>query len=99
MHWANSADSASRPAKREIVIRKHTSDPVSVGTLHVNFDDVTCAGPRRVIPIDKNASGDLAGKWIELTEAYQTDLVTKMGYPPPAALAYGKYPFHSVSCE
>lgn len=84
------------PASRTVRLRRHgTTD---LGVLHVNFDDVTCAQPRRVIAIDATSSGDLAGRWFELTAEYQKRMVLDLGYPASVAEAYANFPF-TVKCD
>ena len=85
------------PVARTVNVRKRGSQDLA--QLKVNFDEADCHGPRRVIPIDANSKGDLSSHWMDLSEAYQTDMVTNMGYPPAMAAVYGKYPFHSVTCQ
>jgi|GEM_PF-4367898 len=80
------------PGAREIKIRvRHVDD---VGTVKVNFDQADCRQPRMMLPIDEKSTGDISNKWIPLTQEDQTDMAAKMGYPPPNAAAYGRYPFH-----
>ena len=67
--------------------------------LKVNFANVSCAGPRKIIPITEASPEHLEKSWIDLTEQRQTEMATNIGLPPAAATLYGKYPFESVSCE
>lgn len=87
------------PAARKVTVT--TRHSYKWGTLQVNFDEADCRKPRKVIPVayDEVLNGDLSGRWIPLTEKFQTDMAEKMGYPPAMAAAYGRYPFQLTCLE
>lgn len=79
------------PGAQVVKIRVRHND--EVGELKVDFNQADCRKPRMMLPIEAKDSGDLSGKWKVLTAEDQTDMATKMGYPPPYAAEYGQYPF------